>query len=242
MTASGDPVLGVRFPRATRHAFDLWAHRWRKRHARGDVTLVRFADDIVAGFQYKSDAERFLAELRDRFATFGLALHPDKTRLLEFGRFAAATRGRRGAGKPETFDFLGLTHSCDTTRTGKFIVLRQTNKTRMRRTLKRVKDQLRRRLHDPIPEVGQYLRSVVNGHLHYYGVPRNGPALTAFRHAVVWQWWRSVQRRTQRHRSQRRLRRHFWSWVERFIPSAHICHPYPEQRLHVMTRGRSPVR
>ena len=224
------------------YAFDLWARQWRKRHARGDVILVRFADDIVAGFQYRSDAERFRAELRERFAKFCLELHPDKTRLIEFGRFAAENRRGRGEGKPETFDFLGFTHSCDKTRKGRFIVLRQTKKKRMRRKLKAVKAKLRERLHDPIPEVGAYLRSVVEGHFRYYGVPRNGPALTSFRNAVVQLWWRSVQRRTQRHRSKRKLWRRFWGWVQRFLPSARILHPYPEQRLRVMTRGRSPVR
>jgi RNA-directed DNA polymerase len=224
------------------YAFDLWAHNWRKRHAQGEVTLVRFADDIVAGFQYRSDAERFLQELRQRFAKFNLELHPAKTRILEFGRFATENRRRRGEGKPETFDFLGFTHSCDRTRKGKFIVLRQTNKKRMRRKLKEVKAHLRRRLHEPISDVGKYLRSVVQGHFRYYGVPRNGPALASFRHAVTWLWWRSAQRRTQRHRSKRKLRRRFRRWVQRFFPNVRILHPYPEQRLRVMTQGRSPVR
>lgn len=224
------------------YAFDLWAQQWRKRHARGDVVLVRFADDIVCGFQYRSDAERFWADLRDRFARFNLELHPEKTRLLEFGRFAAHNRKQRGEGKPETFNFLGFTHSCDKTRKGKFIVLRQTIKKRMRRKLKEVKAKLRQRLHDPIDEVGQYLGRVVEGHFRYYGVPRNGPALTSFRHSVVWLWWRSVQRRTQRHRSKRKLRQRFWHWVSRFIPLARIHQPYPWQRLRVMTQGRSPVR
>ena len=224
------------------YAFDLWAQRWRKRHARGEVILVRFADDIVAGFQYRSDAEQFLRELGERFAQFQLELHPDKTRLVEFGRFAAENRRGRGAGKPETFDFLGFTHSCDRTRKGKFIVLRQTKKKRMRRKLKQVKTTLRERLHDPIPEVGAYLRTVVRGHYRYYGVPRNGPALNAFRHAIVQLWWRSIQRRSQRHRAKHKLRRRFWVWVSRFLPPAHIFHPYPDQRLHVLTQGRSPVR
>ncbi len=224
------------------YVFDLWAQQWRKRHARGEVILVRFADDVVAGFQYRSDAARFLDDLRARFAKFCLELHPDKTRLFEFGRFAAQNRRKRGEGKPETFDFLGFTHSCDKTRKGKFIVLRQTKKKRMLRKLKEVKTKLRQRLHDPIAEVGKYLRSVVLGHFRYYGVPRNGPALTTFRHTIVRMWWRSVQRRTQRHRSKRKLRRRFWRQVKRFLPCARILHPYPEQRLRVMTRGRSPVR
>ena len=224
------------------YAFDLWAHNWRKRYARGDVVLVRFADDIVAGFQYRSDAERFQRALRERFAKFCLELHPDKTRLIEFGRFAAENRRKRGEGKPETFDFLGFTHCCDRTREGKFIVLRQTSKKRMRRKLKEVKAELQRRMHDPVQEVGRYLRRVVEGHNRYYGVPRNGPALTTFSHAVEVLWWRSVQRRSQKHRRKKKLRRRFWTWVNRFIPSMRILHPYPEQRLRVMTRGRSPVR
>ncbi|MBC8422596.1 group II intron reverse transcriptase/maturase [bacterium] len=224
------------------YAFDLWGQNWRERYARGDVILVRFADDILAGFQYRSDAERFLADLRERFVKFCLELHPDKTRLIEFGRFAVENRRRRGQGKPETFDFLGLTHCCDKTRKGKFIVLRQTIKKRMRRKLKEVKAELRRRLHDPVSEVGAYLRSVVQGHFRYYGVPRNGPALGAFRNAVYWLWWRSLLRRSQKHRQTRRLRRRFSRWAKAFLPYARIFHPYPEQRLIVTTRGRSPVR
>jgi group II intron reverse transcriptase/maturase len=224
------------------YAFDLWAQRWRKREARGEIILVRFADDVVVGFQDRSDAERFLAELRERFAKFRLELHPDKTRVIEFGRFAARDRGRRSQGKPETFDFLGFTHSCDTTRKGKFIVLRQTKKKRMQRKLKAVKTELRRRLHQPVPEVGAYLRSVVHGHFQYFGVPRNGPALCSFRHGVVWLWWRALRRRSQKHRCTKKLRRRFWRWVECFLPQASILHPYPEQRLAVMTQGKSPVR
>jgi RNA-directed DNA polymerase len=224
------------------YVFDLWAQRWRKRSARGEVVLVRFADDTVTGFQYRSDAERFLSELRERFAKFGLELHPEKTRILEFGRYAAQNRRRREQGKPETFDFLGFTHSCDKTRKGKFIVLRQTKRKRQRRKLKEVKAELRRRLHHPVPQVGAYLRSVVQGHFRYYGVPRNGPALCSFRYGVVWLWWRSLRRRSQKHRRTKKLRRRFWGWVARFLPHASIQHPYPEQRLVVMTQGRSPVR
>ena len=145
------------------HVFDLWARRWRKTRARGDVILVRFADDFIAGFEHREEAELFLTELRERFAKFGLTLHPDKTRLIEFGRFAAASRRVRGAGKPDTFDFLGFTHSCGTTRRGKFTVLRQTVRRRWQAKLKAVKAELRQRLHEPIPVVGAYLRSVGGG-------------------------------------------------------------------------------
>lgn len=224
------------------YAFDLWAQQWRRRHATGDVILVRFADDIVCGFQHRSDAERFQAEMGARLARFGLAVNADKTRLIEFGRFAAANRQRRGEGKPETFDFLGFTHSCDRTRQGRFIVLRQTQKARMRRKLQAIKAVLRQRLHDPIETVGEYLRSVVLGHHRYYGVPRNGPALNSFRYAVSWLWWRSVQRRCQRHRSHRTLRQRFLRWLRTYLPSTRIYQPYPTQRLRVMTQGRSPVR
>lgn len=217
------------------YVFDLWARQWRRRKARGQVILVRYADDMVAGFQHRSDAEQFLEELRERFAEFALQLHPEKTRLIEFGRFAAGNRRRRDAGKPETFDFLGFTHCCDTTRNGKFIVLRQTQKKRMRRKLKEVKAELRRRLHEPIAEVGRYLRSVIAGHIQYYGVPRNGPALSAFIHLLRKMWWRSLQRRSQRHRSRGKLLKRFQRWVQCFFPSVRIVHPYPDRRLCVTT-------
>jgi group II intron reverse transcriptase/maturase len=221
------------------HVFDLWIQRWRRKQARGDVVVVRFADDFVVGFQHRSEAEQCLAELRERFRKFGLELHPDKTRLVEFGRHAGGNRRGGGGGKPGTFNFLGFTHVCDKTRKGKFIVLRQTQRKRMRAKLREVKQELRRRLHDPVPEVGQWLRAVVRGHFVYYGVPRNGPALTLFRHQVVVLWLRSLRRRSQKHRV---------TWVRmaclvsRWLPTARIHHPYPEQRLRVYTQGRSPVR
>ncbi len=153
------------------YVFDLWAQRWRKRRAQGEVLLVRYADDLVARFQHRADAEAFGADLAARLARFSLQLHPDKTRRIEFGRFAAENRRRRGEGKPETFDFLGFTHSCDQTRRGKFIVLRQTAKERMRRKLKEVKAILQRRMHDPVAEVACYLRRVITGHLNYMACP-----------------------------------------------------------------------
>jgi group II intron reverse transcriptase/maturase len=224
------------------YAFDLWADNWRRRHAQGDVILVRFADDIVAGFQLRSDAERFQRELSERFAKFALELHSDKTRVIEFGRFAAENRRRRGLGKPETFEFLGFTHSCDVRRDGKFIVLRQTSKKRMQRKLREVKTELRTRMHDAPSKVGTYLRSVVWGHFRYYGVPRNSTALNSFRQAIIWLWRRVLMRRSQQHRGKRKLMRRFWQWVKRFLPSARILHPYPDQRFRVMTQGKSPVR
>jgi group II intron reverse transcriptase/maturase len=221
------------------YVFDLWVQRWRERQARGDVVVVRFVDDFVVGFEHREEAERFLAELRERFAKFGLELHPDKTRLIEFGRWAERNRQGRGGGKPETFDFLGFTHSCAKTRKGKFTVLRQTMRKRWQAKLKQVKAELRRRLHDSIPEQGAYLRSVVAGHVRYYGVPRNGPALGAFRLAVGRLWHRSLLRRSQkRHLPWRRMTR----YVDRWLPPARICHPYPLVRLGVITQGRSRMR
>ena len=187
-------------------------------------------DDIIAGFQDKSDAERFWAEMRERLLTFNLELHPDKTRLIEFGRFAAETRKRRGQGKPETFDFLGFTHICATKRNGKFVVLRQTMKKRLRAKVKAVKTELRRRLHDPVPDVGRWLASVVRGHAQYYGVPRNSRAINLFRHQVVGLWYRSLRRRS--HKTRLTWRR-MYRLVRRWIPHVRISHPYPDQRLCV---------
>ena len=221
------------------YVFDLWIDHWRQKQAQGDVIVVRFADDFVVGFQYRSEAERFLAELRKRFLKFGLELHADKTRLIEFGRLAAEDRKRRGEGKPETFDFLGFTHICDQTRNGKFIVLRQTMRKRMRAKLKELKGELRTRWHVPNPAVGQWLRSVLLGHYQYYGVPRNHRKLSAFRHQVYRMWFRALRRRSQRSRN---LRARMVRLAERYIPSPRICHPYPEHRPCVITQGRSPVR
>ncbi|MBZ5639186.1 MAG: group II intron reverse transcriptase/maturase [Acidobacteriia bacterium] len=221
------------------YVFDLWVHQWRRRQARGNVVVVRFADDFVVGFEHRLDAEQLLAELRLRLGEFGLELHPAKTRLIEFGRYAADRRRRRGAGKPETFNFLGFTHICGWTRNEKFVVLRQTMRQRWQAKLKAVKEELRRRRHRPIPELGAYLRSVVGGHVRYYGVPRNSGAISSFRGAVIWLWWRALKRRSQRSRlSWERMRRLCQQW----LPPAHICHPYPIQHLAVMTQGRSRVR
>jgi group II intron reverse transcriptase/maturase len=221
------------------YVFDLWVQRWRRTQARGDVVVVRFADDFVVGFEHREEAERFLAELRDRFARFGLTLHPGKTRLIEFGRHADRNRRGRGDGKPETFNFLGFTHTCSKTRKGGFTVLRQTMRRRWQATLREVKTELRRRLHDPVPDQGAYLRSVILGHTRYYGVPRNGPSLSAFHHALTRVWQAALQRRSQRA---------FVSWtrmarlVSRWLPVPHICHPYPSQRLALLTQGRSRMR
>jgi RNA-directed DNA polymerase len=220
------------------YVFDLWVHRWRQRQAHGDVVVVRFADDFVVGFEHRDDAEQFLADLRERLARFGLALHPDKTRLLEFGRHAATNRRARGEGKPESFHFLGFTHSCATTRKGGFTVLRRTMRTRMQAKLKAVKMELRRRMHQPLPELGAYVRAVVIGHVQYYGVPMNYPPLFAFARAVSRLWWRVLARRSQRHLPWHRMQR----YIARWVPPVRICHPYPLVRLGVVTQGGSRMR
>ncbi|MBU2854155.1 group II intron reverse transcriptase/maturase [Acidithiobacillus ferriphilus] len=221
------------------YAFDLWVNQWRGRHARGDVIVVRYADDWVAGFQFRGDAERFERAVAERLGQFGLKLHPDKTRLIEFGRFARDNRGRRGQGEPQTFDFLGFTHCCGKTRKGKFMVLRLTSAKRLRAKLQAVKLELRRRMHRPIKEQGQYLRAVVAGHGRYFGVPNNGARLSVFRIQVGRLWHRTLCRRSQTHHLPwRRMHRLIAHW----LPTPSICHPYPNQRLIVTTRGRSRMR
>jgi RNA-directed DNA polymerase len=215
------------------YVFDLWVQAWRRKQARGDVIVVRFADDIVLGFQNESEAVRFRQELAERLGKFGLELHPEKTRLLEFGPTAAASRKWRGQGKPETFDFLGFTHICATKRSnGRFTVLRQTIRKRLQAKLSEVKAELRRRMHDPIPEVGKWLGSVVGGHLRYYGVPMNHRALSLFRFQVGRLWYRVLSRRSQNGRMRwDRMRR----LIDRWLPPARVCHPYPLRRLGVIT-------
>ena len=221
------------------YVLDLWAQQWRKQQARGDMVIVRFADDFVVGFEHRQEAERFLAELRERFAQFGLGLHPDKTRLIEFGRSADKKRRDRGDGKPGSFNFLGFTHICGKTRKGWFTVLRQTMRKRWQAKIQAVRAELKRRLHDPVPEVGAYLRSVVTGHFRYYGVPMNGPTLGAFRQAVARTWRWVLMRRSQKSRMP-------WSrfakYVARWLPTPRICHPYPSQRFAVTTQGKSRMR
>jgi group II intron reverse transcriptase/maturase len=221
------------------YVFDLWADRWWRKCARGCVVVVRFADDFVVGFQYREDAERFWSELRGRFGKFNLKLQEDKTRLIEFGRYAAENRQRRGDGKPESFAFLGFLHVCDTTRKGKFIVLRQTLRKRMQAKLKGIKEELRRCLQNPIPAVGQWLRTVLLGHYRYFGVPCNLRKLEAIRYQISRLWYRTLCRRSQRHRlTPERMRR----LVKKWLPLPRIVHSYPDFHLYVSTRGKSPVR
>jgi RNA-directed DNA polymerase len=238
-TAQGASVSPLLANVYLHYVFDLWAHQWRRRHACGDVILTRFADDYIAGFQRREDAERFLADLRDRFARFGLELHPEKTRLIEFGRFAARDRDARGLGKPEPFEFLGFTHICANKSTGWFVLRRLTSKKRMRAKLSEVKTELRRRQHLPIPDQGRWLASVIRGHCNYYGVPGNSNAINAFRDQATRHWYWALKRRSQRHRlSWPRMRR----IAQRWLPPAHITHPNPLERFDAKTQGRSPVR
>ncbi len=219
------------------YVFDRWTHEWRKKHGHGDIIVVRYADDFVVGFQYQDEAKRFLADLRERLDRYRLELHSDKTRLIEFGRYAAKNRERRGLGKPETFNFLGFTHMCSKTRKGSFIVRRETMRKRRQAKLKSVKTELRRRMHDAIPEQGKYLRAVVAGYINYFGVPMNGEAIRGFRQAIGRIWCRTLRRRSHKHRMP-------WSrmtrYIERWLPPARICHPYPNQRFDVRHPRQEP--
>ena len=211
------------------YAFDLWIQHWRKHQATGDMVVVRYADDIVAGFENRADAERFLSEWKERMQKFGLELHPDKTRLIEFGRRASENRKRRGEDKPETFDFLGFTHMCGTTRkTGRFIVKRKTIRKRLSAKLKELKEELRRRWHEPVAEVGKWLKSVVRGYFNYHAVPGNMDSLNSFRAQVIWRWYRALRRRSQRDKM---TWERFLPLVDRWIPSAKILHPHPNVRF-----------
>ena len=221
------------------HVLDLWAEHWRRTRAQGDVILVRYADDFVVGFQHESDAVRFLSELRERFRQFNLELHAEKTRVIEFGRFAAERRARRGDGKPATFNFLGFTHACGETRKGRFTVLRRTMSRRVRAKLKALREELRRRMHDAVADVGRWLRQVLQGHYRYYGVPRNYAMMDRFRDEVRRLWRRALSRRSQFGAvTEERMRPIAAAWLS----SPRICHPYPEKRLAVLIRGKSPVR
>ncbi|MGH9438254.1 MAG: group II intron reverse transcriptase/maturase [Terriglobia bacterium] len=234
--ASASPLLSNVY---LHYVYDLWVQQWRQRQARGEVIVVRFADDTVVGFQHKSDAERFLKELKERFLKFGLELHPEKTRLIEFGRYAAERREGRGEGKPETFTFLGFTHICGKTRTGSFTMVRQTIRKKMQAKIKALKKELIKRMHEPIRKVGKWLNKVIAGYNQYYGVPGNYAALKLFRYGVYWNWRRVLMRRSQKG---------YIKWeqmqprIDRWLPKPSICHPCPLNRFGVRTQGRSPVR
>jgi group II intron reverse transcriptase/maturase len=212
------------------YVFDLWVQQWRTRHARGVVIVVRYADDFVLGFQHRHEAEQFLHDLRERFQKFGLVLHPQKTRLIEFGRFAAERRKRRGEGKPETFNFLGFTHFCGQKyQSGRFHVWRKTVKKRLRAKLLAVKLELLRRRHLPIPQQGAWLRSAIQGYYQYHAIPGNNDVLSSFRREVLRYWLRALRRRSQRHRLNWSR---FGTLANRWIPNPKILHPYPNERFY----------
>jgi len=227
------------------YTLDLWAVRWRQREATGDMIFVRYADDFIVGFQHESDARRFLDEMRERLGKFALTLHPEKTRLIEFGRFAAERRERRGLGKPETFDFLGFTFICGKTRAGKFQIKRKTRADRMRAKLKMIKAEMWQRMHLPIPEQGKWLWYVVNGYFNYHAVPTNGQALHVFRHHITDLWRRTLRRRSQKDRmTWERMTQLANDW----LPKPIILHPWPSDRFAVTHprwepyAGKPPVR
>ena len=212
------------------YVFDLWANRWRQREATGDMIIVRFADDLIVGFEHENDARRFLEAMRERLRKFSLSLHPDKTRLIEFGRHAASNRRRRGHGKPETFQFLGFVFICGKSRRGRFLVTRKSRRDRMAARLREIKEGLRQRLHQPIPETGSWLAQVVAGYLAYHAVPTNSRAIGTFRYHVVVLWHRTLNRRSQRSRLT-------WQRMKRlaadFLPRPQILHPWPSVRFAV---------
>lgn len=209
---------------------DEWTQWWRRYQARGEVVIVRYADDFVVGFQYEQDGRTYQRALRDRLSVFGLALHPTKTRLIEFGRFAAANRQRRGEGKPETFDFLGFTHVCSVDKLGRFFLRRLTARKRFRRKLREIKEELRQRMHDSLSSVGTWLRSVLVGHRNYYGVPGNMPRVQRFHSAALRLWLRVIRRRSQKGAAA-------WPWTRfsrlalRMIPRPRVAHPFPDARF-----------
>lgn len=221
------------------YVLDLWVQQWRRRCGHGDIIVVRYADDFTVGFQYGADADRFVQDLRERMRRFSLELHAEKTRTIEFGRFAASNRAERGQGKPETFDFLGFTHICAKTKAGRFLLQRRTIAKRTRVKLHEVSEHLRRRRHTPIPEQGSWLRSVVPGYFAYHAVPTNSDRLGAFRYEVARAWYRALRRRGQHNPI---------TWTrtcalaDRWLPPVCVLHPWPEKRFDANTRRKSPVR
>ena len=221
------------------YVFDQWVQAWRKEYAQGDVVVVRYADDIVLGFQYQEEADGFLEEFRKRLGEFGLELHPEKTRRIEFGRWAERNRKKRGEGKPEPFDFLGFTHISGKNRKGNFTVKRKTIAKRMRAKLQDLKQKLAKRRHDPIPETGGWLKSVVRGYFNYHAVPGNLDSLTRFRERLSRLWRHSLLRRSQKNGlSWERFNR----LLDRWLPRPRLQHPWPELRFAVRNRGRSRMR
>ena len=212
------------------YVFDLWAQQWRRREVKGDMIVVRYADDLVVGFELEAEARRFWDAMRTRFEQFSLELHGEKTRLLEFGRYAIERRQRNGQGKPQTFNFLGFTFICGRSRRGAFLLRRHTRRDRMRAALGEIKDEMRRRRHDSLTDQGRWLRSVVAGYFAYHAVPTNAPAIGAYRHHVLDLWRRSLKRRSQKDRMT-------WARMDRlaaeWLPPPHVLHPWPEERMAV---------
>ncbi len=225
------------------HVLDLWAEAWRKKQARGDVIIVRYADDAVLGFEHREDAERFLEQLRERLRKFGLELHPEKTRLIEFGRYAAERRKKRGEGKPETFNFLGFTHICGTNRqTGNFAVHRKTVGKRMAAKLKDIRATLRQRMHYRVPGTMKWLQQVVRGYFQYHAIPGNWARMKAFRNDVLRLWFRTLRRRSQ---CSRLTWEHFRERLGSLLPPVQILQPYPDARFdakHPHIQGKNRVR
>ena len=212
------------------YALDLWAERWRRHEATGDMILVRYADDFIVGFEHESDARRFLDALRERLQEFALTLHPDKTRLIEFGRDVAANRRQRGLGKPETFNFLGFTFICSKSRRGKFLIKRKSRRDRMRAKLQAIKQEMRRCMHQPIPTQGKWLKRVVLGYFNYHAVPTNKRALAAFRDEVIRGWRHTLSRRSQKGAlTWERMK----ALADDWLPKPFILHPWPNQRFAV---------
>ncbi|MEI7606240.1 MAG: group II intron reverse transcriptase/maturase [Rhodospirillaceae bacterium] len=212
------------------YVFDYWVNRWARREARGQMIFVRYADDIIVGFQYETDARRFLEAMRVRFEEFSLSLHPEKTRLIEFGRYAAERRAERGLGKPETFTFLGFTFICSKSSNGSFQIKRKTRSDRMQAKLREIKDELRRRMHWPIPDLGKWLKQVVTGFFAYHAVPTNGRTLTAFRYHITVLWKRALERRSHKAKI---LWERMGQLADDWLPKPKILHPWPEQRYAV---------
>ena len=212
------------------YVLDLWVEAWREKVANGDVVIVRYADDFVMGFQHKEEADKFLEQLRERMRKFRLELHPDKTRLIEFGRFAQSNRKQRGEGNPETFNFLGFTHICGKTyKTGSFNVKRQTIGKKMAAKLKELRQKLRQRMHDGVPETLKWLQSVIRGYFQYHAIPGNWKRMQAFRKEVARAWWAQLRRRSQRRRYTWAT---FWERLGRLLPEVKIIHPSPLERFH----------
>jgi RNA-directed DNA polymerase len=232
-TPAGTPQGGIISPLLANlylhYVLDLWALSWRKKYATGEMYVVRYADDFVMAFQKEQDATAMQRALARRLADFGLKLHPQKTRVIEFGRFARESRARRGLAKPETFDFLGFTHIAASSREGKFQLKRRTSRKKRRAKLAGLKEEIEHRRHTAVAEQHAWLSLVLTGHCRYYGVPTNHPALDSFKRRVEWMWWRSLQRRSQRGRWSKVQREKF---VDRFpLPKPQIFHPWPDERF-----------